>query len=424
MNMTHPYPSSCRRQAFALVLFSAWGLMGAGAALAGDEDTPLSLSLSQMETHDSNFSRSENPQAELVSTTSLGVQFDESYGRQNYRLNGTVSANRYAHYKELLNNESRDFSGNFKTGLLRDWELNLGGALNRSLNPIQSNTAAGARVVKNIRDTQDGNASLRYGVDSVWSVIGTLDGNRLKYSEPTYATLNAKQKSRALRVNYYVTDLLYYGLGLRNVKTDFPDRIVQGGITEVQNDHNIDLTANWQVTGVSNLDLLLSRRRSTYASDPDRQIKGWNGNLSWQYTPHGLLTYGLGLSRTTSADRATATTFINQFGGYKGIGTQGYDNNSTNLNTSVAAQLTGKIVARLYYSLGKTKYANIQDIDTGGSTSVNNAVNHNFGVSSSYQMFRSMGFACGANFYSQTRDQSGIRFQGRSVNCSGTFTLQ
>ncbi len=90
----------------------------------------------------------------------------------------------------------------------------------------------------------------------------------------------------------------------------------------------------------------------------------------------------------------------------------------------MAAQLTGKVVARLNYSLGKTKYANIQDIDTGGSTTVKNAVNHNFGVSSSYQMFRALGFACGANFYSQTRDQSGIRFQGRSVNCSGTFTIQ
>lgn len=401
------------------------GLLAPGLAQAGDEDTPYSLTLSETVTRDSNFSRTEKPVPETVSSTAVQASYDKSIGRQTYSLDATLAANRYHNYKSRLNNDAKSLNGNFKTGLLRDWEFTLGGNYNEDLNPIQNNVTTGDRVVRNLRKSHDANASLRYGVDADWAIVGTVDRNHLGYSELAYATLNAEQSSRSLRVNYYSTDLLYYGLGLREVRTDFPDRVINE-IQEIEHDTNIDFTVNWQVTGMSNLDALISRRISKYATDDTRKLKGWNGSINWQVTPRGLFTYGLNWSRVTSADRQSTTgAYQVIFGTFiptvvaSDVATV---NNVTTLRGYGSAQLTGKVTLGASYSVSKSNYDFTNSVFD--QLVQRNSYNHNAGVNVAYQPTRAVGLRCGANVYSQTQDQIGIHFTGHSMDCSGSFTFR
>jgi len=410
----------CSRHVIAMAATLAVAAGWPGHALAGEEDTPFALTLSETVTRDSNFSRSEVPTPETVSSTALDLSFNKDYGRQNYTLNGTLAANRYHNFKKLLNNDSKELSGNFRTGLLRDWEFSLGGSYNENLNPIQNNVA-GVSVVRNLRKTRDVNTSLRYGVGGDWAIVGSWDSNTLGYSEAAYKWQDANQRIPALRVNYYVTDLLYYGVGYRQVRTEFPERLIFGGGPEIQRDTNIDLTVNWQLTGMSNLDVLVSRRKSSFASDDTRHVRSWNGTINWQYTPQGLFTYGLNLSRLTSADRQV-DNYLFKPDARSDVATI---NNVTSLRGYANAKLTGKVSTGLNYTLSKTRFdqSNV-GYDPFAFDRQRDTVAHNMGVTVSYQLIRSVGLRCGANMYSQTRDQYNRRFSGRSYDCAGSFTLQ
>jgi hypothetical protein len=403
---------------------SVCAVLAPGVAHAAEGDTPWSLSLSQTLTRDTNFSRSDKPVPETVSSSAVQLSFDQPYGRQLYQLDATLAANRYHNYKKLLNNDSKILSGNFKTGLLSNLEFTLGGSLNENLNPIQNNVS-GDRVVRNLRKSRDLKTSLRYGIGGDWAVVGALDRNKLDYSEQAYAYQNANQTARSLRVNYYSTDLLVYGLGYREVRTDYPERLFNG-TQEVQRDDNLDFSVNWQVTGMSNLDALVSRRTSTYASDDTRKARGWNGSINWQFTPRGLFSYGLIFSRLTSADRQV-DTYVQVANPSVVVGQSDVStvNNVTSLRAYADAQLTGKVAAGVTHSLSKTKYdASNSGYQARAFDFERNTVSHNTGLSLSYRPIRSVGLRCGVTRYSQTRDQYGIRFSGRSVDCTGSFTFQ
>lgn len=405
---------------------AAAGLLTATMAMAGEETTPLYLTLSQSLMRDSNFSRSEDAQAETVSTTAAQFGFNKDHGRQNYRLSAQLAANRYAHYKELLNNESKNFSGGFRSDLLSNWQLNLGGAYTQSLNPIKDNVSA-ERVVKNVRTYKDGNAALRYGLDGIWSVQAKVDRNTIGYSRPSFRSAEARQNSRSVQATYHATDLLSYSVGLRGVSTLYPNATNARGlaIERTVRDKNLDLSTNWQVTGLSNLNATITRRRSTYSDDADKHTSSWNGGLYWSFTPRGLLSYNLGWSKYSGADRQTNTVE-----GLDGAG-QKVDtlNSSTNFTAGVNARLTGKVVLGYAYALTKTRY-DYSLVNSGDAIyffsddkSKGRSVSHTNTVSLSYDVNRALATQCSLQLYSQTRDQNDILYNGKQVDCTVSFTL-
>jgi hypothetical protein len=415
--LTKPCPRLLLALGAALISGVAWG---------GEDTNPLFLTASETLMRDSNFSRTDVPQPETTSSTALQFGVNKDYGRQNYRLNAQVSANRYAHYKELLNNQSNLINGGFRTDFLRNWQLNLGGSDNRSLNPIKDNLY-GDRVIKNVRKYRDGNGSLRYGLDGDWSVTANIDRNHVDYSEPTYFFQNARQKSRGVKVDYYATDALSYGLGWRYVNTYYP--VNRDNLTI--SDRNLDLSTTWQVTGLSSLSAVLTRRSSGYSTDDTKRNKGWNGSLNWGFTPQGLLNYSLSASKTTGTDRQTDT--FSDAAGAKKVSTL---NNSTNYRAQASARVTAKTVLSYSYGLTKTGYnysnlgaasfidsdGNVQQIVFNDRQS-NRNVSHVSTFSVQVSPIRSVSTQCNLQLYSQTRDQNNFRYQGREFDCTASFTI-
>lgn len=401
---------------------TALATLGGTQAFASDENTPLSLTISHDIKRDSNFSRNEEKLAETINTTALKVGFDKAYGRQVLSASAQVSAVRYANRGETLNNEGKDLRGSLSSGIASNWSVTGSGNYSEYQNPTQNNLI-GSRVVRNIRKYGDVNLAVQYGNGGTWALVGTQDLNKLRFSNSAYSYQNANQRSTGLKVLYYSTDLLYYGLGGRLVTTQYPTNRDNEEIT----DKNIDFSVNWQATGVSGLQAVLSRRNSSYANDDDRDVRGWTGSLNWNYTPRGLLSYGLAISRATGADR-TSTNFVSQSG--QSLATLSYDYNTVTTSYGLSANLraTGKLSFGLSHSIAQYQVDNKQVASRNvlglvSSSSATDSTYQSTTLSGTYDVLRGLRLGCSVQRYSQTPDQSRPKYDGQAYDCYASMTF-
>jgi hypothetical protein len=389
--------------------------LSATSSLAEPDDLPLSLTLTGDVTHDSNFSRNDAKLSETIKTGTAKVLLNKAYGRQNYNLNASVSAQRYARYGQLLDNDGKNVAGSFSTGLASNWTVTTGGTYAQNLNPIQNNLATN-RVVRNIRTYRDGNLAVQYGNGGRFALVGTLDANKTGYSDSAFRTLNnVNQDSKGLRILYFSSDLLNFGLGARQVVSRYPESLTQ----ERQTDHNIDLTSSWQVTGLSNFNAQISRRNSRFASDDTRQVKGYTGSLDWSYTPRGLMSYGVGLSRNTGADRRTDSVVDSQTNLVFASRDSQANSIYNTANFTAAMQATAKIMLRAGYTVTRYSYDRSVADQSVQASSLNQTLN----FSVNYALLRSVASACSIQRYKQTADETRPKFDGQTIGCSVSVTL-
>lgn len=402
-----------------LAILSGLALGGSGAAHAGDDDTPLYLSVAHSITRDSNFSRNDDKQGETINSTALQVGIDKAYGRQTYRGSARVSKIKYAHYGDLLNNDGKNVNGSFSSEFLRDWQVSLSGTYNENLNQIQENNNAANRVVRNIRTYREGGASLRYGIGGLYSLETNYEANKLSYSAATYQFNNANQHTTGLRGVYHSTDLLDFGLGYRLVRTHFP----VNHNDENQTDRNFDLSANWRVTGLSALNAVLTRRVSTYSNDPDRKNRGWTGSINWSYTPAGLTSYGVYLARQTGTDRTKTD------GGTSPVSSLATSNTNvtTTLGLSARMPLTGKTALTANHTVSRFAVDNMAQGSIGSIPAdyqfSSNSIAHASVLGLNYAASRSINLGCSYQMYSQTAGAYRIGYEGHSVDCTASLTV-
>lgn len=403
-----------------LAVFASLASMSAGLAHASEDETPLSLSLAHSITRDNNFSRNEEKQAETVNTTSVRLGLDKSYGRQTYRAAARLAASRYAHFGDRLNNESKDVNGSFTTGIASNWVVSTGGVYAENLVPVQDNRVDN-RVVRNIKTYRDGNIAVQYGNGGLWAVVGTLDANKQRYSEDSYKPQNADQNSTGLKAIYYSTDLLNFGVGARVVRTNYPNNRNNLTVT----DKNFDLSTDWRVTGLSNLEAVLTRRNTSYSTDTV-SVSGWTGSLNWTYTPRGLVSYGMGLSRTTGSDRQKSTLVDTK---QKVVGSQDYasDTVTTALSLSASLRATGKLTFGVNHNISRYSQDTSTTVSSGTAFALSggqyHSIRHTTGLTSNYAITRALNLGCGMQTYSQTKDLNRPKYDGRSVDCNASFTL-
>jgi len=411
--------------------------MSSVTSTAFAEDTPLSLTVSQNLRHDSNLLRTTNARSDTVSTTALQADFNKAYGRQTYRASARVARANYNRF-ESLDNDARALSASIGSDFGANWQATLNGSLNTSLNAPQDNPVNN-RLLRNVRDYRDLGATLQYGVGGRWAIIGSYDTNRLRFSEDFAQLRNADQESAGLRAVYAASDLLSFGFGPRLVTTRFPQNLAN----PENKDKNLDFTVNWRVTGLSSLNLLLSRRNTTaeQTNGTDRTINAFTGSLGWNYTPRGLLAYGVSLTRATNADRfQNAQNFTIGTGGntsrtFLGVQNVAADTISTSLNLSSTARLTGKVSTSLSYGYTRFELTNDRSRSSTGVSVADQLIGNNASSSSSssrlqslgwsvnYAAYRWLGVNCSLQYYDQTPDLNRPKFQGRSVDCGANVTL-
>lgn len=398
------------------------GVLASGHAVAGDEDTPLSLTLAQYLGRDNNFAKDDNFKVgETISTSVAQLVLNKAYGRQTYQASAKLSAQRYKNY-DILNNDGKDVNGSFTTGLFRDWLISANGAYNESLNTIQDNVGAN-RLVRNIRTYRDGGFSVQYGNGGTWAIAGSYDANKQSYSLDSQKYQNANQTSKGLKAIYFASDMLNYSVGMRRVVTDYPNNLTYSQIT----DRNIDVSTSWQVTGLSNLSATVTRRVTAYTPTDIAGNSGWTGSMNWGYTPQGIISYNLGFSRATGTDRS-------KFGYVAAGDNVTVRNNNNTVTTSLVggarAQLTGKIGLSVSQNVTKFKVdsARVSEFEVltffnGNDSTVSGSYYHASTIAMDYQALRSLRLGCSYQRYSQGADVYRRKYTGNSVDCNANFTI-
>lgn len=403
------------------------GVFASGYAVAGEDDTPLSLTLAQYLSHDSNFSKNDiSRRAETIATTVGQLGFNKSYGRQTYAASAKLSAQRYKN-SDQLNNDGKDVNGSFTTELLRDWLVSANGTYSEALNAIQNNVGVD-QLVRNIRKYRDGGFSVQYGNGGTWAIAGSYDSNKQTYSLDSQKYQDANQTSKGLKAIYFASDVLNYSLGVRRVVTDYPSNPTYSEVV----DRNIDLSTSWQVTGLSNLNATLTKRSTSYTPSDIAGNNGWTGSVNWGYTPHGIVSYNVGFSRTTGTDRQKygAGTVLTTSGLYDLTGRVNNNTVTTSLTGSARVQLTGKIGLNMSQIINRFKVdrSQITSADAAAAVystdaSISGSYYHATTIAMDYQALRSLSLGCSYQHYSQGQDVYRRKYQGNSVDCNANFTI-
>lgn len=394
-------------------------LLGASTWMSMAAAEPFSLIASHSWQRDSNFGRTSTPIADTINTTALQLGFDKAYGRQTYAAKAKVAAVRFSDYGNL-DNDAKDVSAGFSSEILSNWRLSLNGAYGENLNQFENNNSGEERVVRNIRTTKSAQAQLIYGISGLWALVGSAGKNTLAYSSSTYNYLNYSQNSVGLKAVYYSTDLLNYSVGVRKEEADYYN---QG---ELIDEWNVDFSTDWKVSGLSTLGATLSWTQSERQTRPGSVISGRNyngltGNLNWNYTPGGMLSYGLSMYKTSNADQFNQR-YVAINGTSATLDTALVSFNNRVFSTTAYAKLTATAKTSLTASATWSHF----NVDRTGLSSVdaNDSSDYaNLTLNTNYQFDRWLRFSAGLSRYEQTKDVTRKAYSGRSVTLSASVLL-
>jgi len=401
-----------------------------GGTLGGPSDpSPYYIGVSQAFTHDSNVYRIPSGPADTYSSTSLLGGFDQLVGRQRLFGRAFVSGNRY--FKEdALDNVS--YSVN--TGI--DWETiehlsgRLGGSFNRSLASAPS-TAGTPVASKNVSDTQTIEALIRWGGPSLFSVEGTASYSNVGYSAVEYQSSEFNHGSTSLNLFYHGGGPLRVGIGVRGDVTRTPQAFVDPATGQVQSTRltgtNIDLLADYEVTGQISANGRLSYARQESSGGGDAVCSGWTGNLglSWQGTAKTSLR--VDAARDAGFNATTYNTFAftqTPTGIALTPVVAVYQNNQLTTSAGVGASYaaTAKIST---FASARYQRSNQLNVLIAPGTPAPDVVDTSKIVSlgANYQINRSWGAACNMSY--EKRDVSGganFSYDATTVSCSTQFT--
>lgn len=414
----------------ACAALACWGAWVAVPSAALAENLPLSLSLSQNLRRDTNILRTTEGRSDTISTTAVQGTFNKAYGRQVYSASARFARIRYDELNRF-DNDGRNLNAGVTSEFGSNWRASVNALSSTNLVNPQDNPRDN-RALRNIRTVRGVNGTLQYGIGGTWAVQGTFDNNRISFSEDVFQFQNSQQSSQGLRLIYNATDLLNFGFGPRWVNTRFPNNST---IREAK-DQNLDFTVNWQVTGLSNLNALISRRETEQGVAGSRRIQAVTGSLGWGYTPRGRVSYAMNLTRSTSADRfqeAQGFTFLGN--NLRAVQNVAFDTINTSLNLSASAPITGKVSTGLTYGLTRfeqdsargrstTSIAVVDQLlgNNASSTSANSSL-QTLTWSTRYAATRWLGVNCALQFYKQSGDVIRPQYSGQSLDCGASVTL-
>lgn len=314
-------------------------LLGAGMARA--EESPYYLGASLGVTHVSNIYRNSAGQptnSDNVTTATLLAGLDQRIGRQRLFGDLSVRSNSYQNNSSL-----RNTGYGLNAGL--DWQTveRLSGQLslnsNRSLAQFNPGDAP-AITKKNIEQTDQARASVRYGLLSLLSLEGSLTHRRRGYSASEYDAYDYQQDTVSLGLTYRPSSLLSLGVAGRYSKGEYPhSRLVNGTYqADKYKRRDIDLNGTWTPSGASSLTARLSLGKREFSTNSARDFSGSTGSLNWRWQPTAKLT----INSTLMRDSGDEASFYNL--GSLGSISSDYSRITTSAQINASYELTGKVM--------------------------------------------------------------------------------
>ena len=401
-----------RRSHVARLSGIALGL-AALAISAQAQTSPWYVGLQQRFEHQSNVLQSPVEISDTISSTSLIAGLDQPIGRQ--RLFGSVTLGRvnYSDQKSL----SHD-GHSLQLGI--NWEMagNLSGVLAvDSAQSLADFTPAGFQSVtsNNLVKTQGGRFSVRLGTVGRLSVEAGGNTRRTRYDNPAYITRNANIDEGFAGLRYRPGGSLVLGAAVRMTRGEYPNcRNPRPGVytTEGFEKDNLDLTAEWPLSGASRLDARVSIGKDRYDTISTRDFSGVTGQVTWNWQPTGRTSLVTSFSRNSGDDASIA------------LGTGGVP------IATAASRVTNVLAARATYDLtGKIKLAggfsysdgtSVSLIGGGTTADVNTVAN----LGLTWQATRAIRAGCDVSLRSRATKAGVTGYDSTTLGCFGEFVLR
>lgn len=413
------------------------------------DNLPLSLSVSETLSRDNNLYRAEPGQyaiADTVSSTGLKLGLDKSYSRQRYTANLGTALNRYIDSTQL-NNTSYDLNLGITSEFADKGLVQFGAGATQQLARFDVANGSVISQTKNTQNTSYVNAQTSYGGYGLFNPYASINHFQqgFTYTNSNYQAMN--QNTFGLGTYYKLVPQLNLGVGARLTRGDVNyDQGTGDILTDETRRRDIDLSANWVVSGLSNLYARISatRSRDEYKNSlggiQKSDNRGTTGEISWNYTPQGRLEYSLGFTRDSgNAGRNYDISNSEFYGGatYSDLGGQAYQKNE---NNRLANTLNGKVTWDLSYkvklntSFSYTKYHLYRNIETTviGSDgafvqpeSLNSQKSRQtqFALGGKYTFARWLDLYCDITRYKRTEDAEYRPFNATVTACTGQFNI-
>jgi Putative beta-barrel porin 2 len=410
------FASPLRLDLCAALAFAS--LLGGAAGMARAEADPYYLGISQSLGHNSNVYRVGDQEIpDKFATTSINAGFDQPIGRQRVFASASVRATRYEDIR-ILDNTGYGLNAGWDLSTIGRVSGGIGIAVNRSLaNYAPAGDQQQVPQTKLNEETSSlANVRVQVGLVSLLAFNVSASHSEIKYSAVEYDRSEMRQTAASLGLTYRPSGLLTLGGALRATRGEYPNVVVVStGANDRFDREDLDLTANWAATGLSNLSARLSYGRSEFDGQTQRNTKGATGSLGWDWKPTGKLAFNTTLSRDTGTETALFALANN-------AGTAVGDNST--LTNAFGLGVGYEASAKIRLTLG-TRYAR-RELVSGTLTGRDSVTTVSFGAS--YAPTRSWQLGCNASQEDRKpSDGTGTvssRYSATQASCNAQFTIR
>lgn len=413
-------------------LAAALATLVAGAAMA--QSSPYYIGVAQSLAYESNLYRvGDGQEAQLaqaglsksdtVSGTSLVAGVDQAIGRQRVYGSANLRANRYANNK-TLDNQS------YGLNLALDWATvgrlsgTLSAAADQNLAQFNNRLAAGGvETKKNVVRTNQVDAKLRLGVVTKYTLEATLGHRDRSYSAAEYDSSEYRQTSGSLGLRYRPSGALSLGAALRITEATYPKfrPVANGFEADRLERQDIDFTATWQPSALSQFNLRLSPTHTSYDRDTGSDFSGVTGSATWGWQPTGKLKLTTGLSR----DTGQSSDAVNL--GFFGSGVTDYSRTTSALSVKADYEFSAKIAVNAGLSVAhRALTTTLSQQNTTFSTVGGSDNTTVLSLGARWLPTRSIQLGCNASAENRSSSNTAlsVALSGNAFSCYGQFVLQ
>lgn len=402
-------------------------LMACGSISA--QSGPYWLGLSENISHDNNLYRLSSGAAvpgglsrgDTTFATTLFAGLDQPIGRQRVRADASLRASRFSR-NESLNHEG------YSLKLGADWATieRLSGTVNlareRSLVRFSNDLLTDVNFERNIVTHTSLDATVRVGVVTRWSAELTLAHQLADYSAASYAAREYRQNSVSTGLRYTASGALSLAAALRATQGRYPRfaRSATGeDVADRYQSRNLDLSARWNASGVSQVDARLSLGKTSFDRATASDFSGITGSLGWIWRPTGKLRMESRLTRDRGQD-GSALYFASS-GRYAD-----FSRHSTALSLAAGYEVSSKITLTAGALIGWRDLVDTRT-DLAGTPIVRQGSDRTSVVSLSARWTPQRSLTLGCDSAWEQRHHSGPLSTDYSVNtisCFGQFVLR
>lgn len=290
--------------------------------LRADESKAFNFRAEVASLHDDNVFRTpagngQEPQSDTITTTTVGVDFNQRYGRQEIAASVSLVNSHYGSHG-FLDATALDYNAAWR------WAAgpHLSGELQASRVEVPNSFAEFPEIrntsERNLRVTEDQSFGLEYAFHPSWRLIGDISHETIKNEQVIFAFSDVETVGTGIGVKYAPASGNWLSWEAKQYEGHYTQRHFDPALrfdddfTQPSQEFNL----NWQLTGHSTVSGRLAYLHRKHAHFSERNYAGWAGQLSYlyQYSArtlfnltylHGLDTYQDQLSSYYVSDGVT-----------------------------------------------------------------------------------------------------------------------